>query len=63
MTAKEYIENIWGGKHYVTEETALQDLIDSHRRLRNDNVRMGEIWCKLPKWKQRFYVWLGVRPW
>ena len=60
MTALEYLNKI---NHPLaierrTEESAISDLIESHKHLREDKIKLRKDRDNLPRWKRIVAKWL-----
>lgn len=62
MTALEYIESINPSLsgHSRTEQEALEELIQSHKRIRSDVIRRTKQIRDTPSWKIKMARLLGV---
>ncbi len=64
MTAIEYDTEVLGEENMRlfprTENETLQELIASHRRLREYNAARADWWRSLPRWKVWIAKWLRV---
>jgi hypothetical protein len=63
MTARDYLNAMLLNYPYKTEEMALQALIDSHKRMRDAEVRRGDFWSGLPTWKKKLVRFIGISFW
>lgn len=64
MTAFDYVLEVVGKENMkflaLTEDDALQVLIASHRRLRDDQTKQFNYWLHRPRWKGWLAKWLKV---